>query len=304
VVGAHVDHLGLGWPDVHSGDEGKLHPGADDNASGVAVLLELAALLSRELEPRRSIVFVAFTAEEWGLRGSRHYVEAMTRWPASEIMTMINLDTVGRLGEDKITVFGTGSATEWVHIVRGIGFTTGIEAKSVADDLGGSDQKSFLEAGVPAVQVFSGAHEDYHRPTDLPADIDAGGMVKVAAFVREALVYLSEREEPLTSTLSGSAEPTVVAPPTSSGRRVSLGTLPEFSFPGPGVKIADVRPDTPAQAAGLLPGDLILSIDGEDVADVRGYAGILGRHDPGDTIRIRVSREGDQLEVEATLVAR
>ena len=79
---------------------------------------------------------------------------------------MINLDTVGRLGEGKITVFGTGSATEWVHIVRGIGFTTGIEAKSVADDLGGSDQKSFLEAGVPAVQVFSGAHEDYHRPTD------------------------------------------------------------------------------------------------------------------------------------------
>jgi len=302
IGGTHVAHLGRGWPDVRSGDEGKIHPGADDNASGVAVLLELASLLGRELEPERSVVFVAFTGEEWGLRGSRRYVEAMKRWPVSEAMAMINLDTVGRLEDKKITVFGTGSATEWIHIVMGIGFTTGVQAESVADDLGGSDQKSFTEAGLPAVQIFSGAHEDYHRPSDRAESIDPAGLVKIATFVREAVVYLSERENPLTSTLS--AEAPSAPPAASSGRRVSLGTLPEFSFPGPGVRIASVMPGTPAEAAGLLAGDLIVAIDDEEIADVRAYAGVLRRHEPGDTIRIRVSRADEQLEVVATLVAR
>jgi hypothetical protein len=306
VIGAHIDHLGRGWPDVREGAEGQLHPGADDNASGVAVLLELAELLGRELEPQRSVVFAAFTAEEWGLRGSRHYVETAERWPASEMMAMLNLDTVGRLNDQKITVFGTGNATEWIHIVMGIGFTTGIQATSVPDDLGGSDQKSFTDRGVPAVQIFSGAHGDYHRPSDRIESIDAAGLVKVATFVREALVYLSEREDPLTSTLkverSKAAAPTPA--PAPSGRRVSLGTLPEFSFPGPGVKIEQVMPGTPAERAGLKPGDLIVAIDDEEVADVRAYSGILRAHVPGDTIRIRVLRDGEEVEVEAQLVAR
>jgi hypothetical protein len=304
VLGAHYDHLGRGWPDVRSGEGGKIHPGADDNASGVAVMLELADLLGRELEPRRTLLFAAFTAEEWGLKGSRHYVEAMRRWPAAKAMGMINLDTVGRLGDGEITVLGTGSASEWIHIVRGIGFTTGVEAQSVADDLGGSDQKSFLDAGVPAIQTFTGAHEDYHRPGDAVEHIDPAGMVKVATFVREAAVYLTEREDPMTWALA-SAEParrpSGAAP---SGRKVSLGTLPDFAFAGPGVKIDRVMPDTPAQAAGLEAGDLIVAIDGEEIRDLRHYAGILRERSPGDRIEIRLSRDGRELTVEATLVAR
>jgi len=307
VLGAHLDHLGHGWPDVRQGAEGMLHPGADDNASGVAVMLELAELLGRELRPSRDVVFAAFTAEEWSLRGSRHFVEHDTRWPLEKMMAMLNLDTVGRLHEQKITVFGTGNATEWVHIVMGIGFTTGIQAKSVSDDLGGSDQKSFTDRGVPAVQIFSGAHEDYHRPSDRVESIDAAGLVKVATFAREALVYLSERESPMTSKLE--AQPgDSAAPPTPSsspsGRRVSLGTLPDFAFPGPGVKVVEVLPGTPAEKAGLEPGDLIVTIDGDDIADVRAYAGILRAHEPGDTVRIRVVRYGEEIEVEAVLVAR
>jgi hypothetical protein len=304
VVGAHIDHLGRGWPDVRTGEEGKLHPGADDNASGVAVMLEVAQLLGQELEPSRSVVFVAFNGEEWKLRGSKHYVETARHLPVSKILAMVNLDTVGRLNDEKITVFGTGSATEWIHIVMGIGFTTGIEARSVAIDLGGSDQKSFTDAGVPAVQIFSGAHEDYHRPGDSADKIDTAGMVKVAVFVREAVVYLAEREQPMTSTLSaGEDKPDTPAAPTS-GRRVSLGTLPEFSFPGPGVKVNSVMPGTPAEKAGLQPGDLILAIDDEEIADVRAYSGVLKLHAPGDTIRIRLVRDGEELELEATLVAR
>jgi len=188
--------------------------------------------------------------------------------------------------------------------VMGIGFTTGIEARSVSDDLGGSDQKSFTDAGVPAVQVFSGAHEDYHRPSDTPDAIDAAGMVKVAAFTREALVYLAERETPLTSTLTRGGTGSSASAAPSSGRRVSLGTLPEFSFPGPGVRVADVMSGTPAEKAGLQPGDLILAIDDEEIADVRGYSDLLKSRAPGDVIRIRLMRSGEELELEATLVER
>jgi len=303
VLGAHYDHLGRGWPDVRAGDEGEIHPGADDNASGIAVLLELATVLGRELQPERTLVFAAFTAEEWGLRGSRHYVETMKRWPVDKAMAMINLDTVGRLGEKKLTVFGTGTATEWTHIVRGICFTTGIQADAVTDDPGGSDQRSFVAAGLPAVQIFSGAHEDYHRPSDTVDAIDTAGLVKVATFVREAVVYLSERESPLTSTLSASAAP---RQPTrsSSSRRVSLGTMPDFAFPGPGVKVSQVMPGTPAEAAGLKAGDLLVAIDDDDVADIRGYSDILRNHEPGDTIRLRVVRDGEEIELEAQLAAR
>ncbi|UCF66619.1 MAG: M20/M25/M40 family metallo-hydrolase [Acidobacteriota bacterium] len=305
VLGAHYDHLGRGWPSVRQQEKGKIHPGADDNASGVAVLLELADVLGRDLKPPRSIVFVAFSAEEWDLRGSRHYVEAMDKWPVSEAIAMINLDTVGRLHGQKIKVFGTASASEWPHIVRGIGFTTGVQAESVADDLGGSDQKSFHEAGVPAVQIFSGGHEDYHRSSDTADKIDAEGLVDVATFVREALVYLSERERPLSSALTGSDVAAAGTGPAASGeRRVSLGTLPDFTFAGPGVKIERVMPDTPAAKAGLAAGDLILAIDGQQIGDVRAYSEVLKSKQPGQTIRIQLSRKGELLTLEATLVAR
>jgi hypothetical protein len=302
VIGAHYDHLGRGWPEARTGAAGQIHPGADDNASGVAVLLELAELLGRDAAPARTIVFAAFTAEEWALRGSRHYVESIQRWPVSDAIAMINLDTVGRLGGGTLSVLGTGSASEWVHIVRGVGFTTGVAAQSIADDPGGSDQKSFVAAGVPAVQLFTGGHQDYHRPSDTADRVDAEGLVKVATFAREALGYLSEREHPLTP--EGVEPPADGAGSTAGGRSVSLGTLPEFAFEGPGVKVEKIMPGTPAEAAGLRPGDLIVAIDDEPVESVRAYSDLLKSRQPGDTITIRLVRDGAELTLEATLVAR
>ena len=217
VLGAHLDHLGTGWPDVHAGDEGKVHPGADDNASGVAVLLELARVLAAGERPPRTVVFIAFTGEEAGRLGSKHYVAHPVR-PLANMEGMINLDTVGRLGAQKITALGTGTATEWQHIFRGASFVTGVESRSVPESIESSDQVSFTEQNVPAVQIFTAAHADYHRPSDTADKIDVAGLAKVAAFVREGIAYLAERPEPLTNTIKPAARRRAAAFAADSGR--------------------------------------------------------------------------------------
>jgi hypothetical protein len=230
VVGAHYDHLGLGWPDVRRGNEGKIHHGADDNASGVAVLIELARVLNQSMKPDRTLVFVAFTGEESGKKGSKYYVANDKTYPVEQCIGMINLDTVGRLEKKKLLILGAGSAREWDHIFRGAGFVTGVEIESVSEELDSSDQKSFQEAGVPAVQLFSGPHLDYHRPTDTKDKIDPDGLVKVASVAKEALEYLVGREGPLSSSLRGDRGGDEGL--ERSTRRVSLGTLPDFAFRG------------------------------------------------------------------------
>ena len=313
---AHYDHLGLGWPDVHKGDEGKLHPGADDNGSGVAVLLELAKAIASGEKPQRTLVFVAFAGEEAGLLGSRHYVEHPA-FPLEKTIGVINLDTVGRLFDRKLSVLATGSASEWQHIFRGAGFVTGVEGRMIPDGLESSDQKSFLDKGVPAVQVLTDPHADYHRPGDTADKIDGPGLVKVATFVREGVVYLGERPEPLTNTIASmkgaapaasvSAAPagggTPGAPP-AQGRRVSFGTMPDFAFAGPGVKVAGVTPGSPAEKAGVREGDVLLRVDGRDVTDLRAFSDILRGLTPGQTVKAVVSRAGAQLPLEVTVVER
>ncbi len=302
IVSAHYDHLGTGWPDVHKGDEGKIHYGADDNASGVAVMLELAALLKKTIEPERTIVFVAFTGEESGLLGSKHYVAAYKTYPAVKAIGVLNLDTVGRLGKGKIQVIGSGSAKEWKHIFMGSSFVTGIESEMVTQDLVSSDQAAFVAADVPGVQFFSGAHTDYHRPTDTADKIDAAGLVKVATFVREATVYLTEREEPMT--FSGSAKKEVPAMQKPGGRRASTGTMPDFAFSGEGVRVASVGDGSPADKAGLKTGDIIVEFGGVMVKNLREYSNELKKYKPGDTVEIVVDRNGRKLKKKITLSAR
>ena len=300
VLSAHYDHLGWGWPDVRESERGLLHPGADDNASGVAVLLEIAQLLSDQLRPDRNLLFVAFSGEEWGLRGSRHFVRHSDQWPTDQMMAAVNLDSVGRLEGREILVLGGSSASEWVHIARGVCFTTGISSKLVADDLGSSDQRSFIEAGVPAVQIFAGAHPDYHRSSDTADKIDVAGLIQVASFVRETIVYLSERETPLTSTLGSSP---VSAPNRSapSGRRASLGTVPDFAFSGDGVRVESVVPDSAAAEAGIQAGDILVGLGGIKLADLRSYADALAELEPGDTVEVEVLRAGRSVRLSATL---
>jgi hypothetical protein len=186
VVGAHYDHLGLGLGDGGLAiNKGKVHPGADDNASGVAVMLELAKVLNADFAPQRSIVFVAFTGEETGKLGSEHYVKNPGQYQVGKAMGMVNLDTVGRLGDGKILVLGGDSAEEWIHIYRGAGYVTGVDLQVVKKSIDASDHLSFIDAGVPATQLFTGAHVGYHKPSDTVDKIDPGGLVKVAAVAKQ-----------------------------------------------------------------------------------------------------------------------
>ncbi|MCU0723494.1 MAG: M20/M25/M40 family metallo-hydrolase, partial [Planctomycetes bacterium] len=305
VVCAHYDHLGRGWPDVHEGDAGKVHPGADDDASGVAVLLELAEILGKNLKPDRTLVFAAFTGEESGLQGSRRYVKNAGAHPASGILGALNLDTVGRLGAGKILVIDGGSAREWRFVFMGCGYVTGVESEMAAEGIASGDQAAFLEAGVPAVQLFTGAHGDTHRPSDTADKIDGAGLAKVASFAREAVLFLASRPEPLTFQGAGATVPKPPAGPGAGGeRRATTGCMPDFAFKGPGVRVASVGKDSPAEKAGLAAGDVIVRIAGKEVPGLREYSEALKAFKPGDEVEIAFLRDGTERKLTLTLTAR
>jgi len=302
VLSAHYDHLGLGWPDTKDGNKGKIHNGADDNASGVAVMLELARNLGKSMEPARSVVFAAFTAEEAGLLGARNYVENMQRYPVGKVMGNLNIDTVGRLGDNKLLVLGSSSAREWKFIFMGASFVTGVETEMPTQDIDSSDQIAFIEAGIPAVQFFAGASPDYHKPTDTADKLDYNGLVKVASIVREGVEYLSERPEPME--FKGSISKSSGAKPAEGERSVATGLMPDFAFSGEGVAIGAVGDDTPAKNAGLMKGDVITAINGTKVADLRAYSGMLKQFAPGDAIDVTYTRDGAEQTTSLTLKAR
>jgi acetylornithine deacetylase/succinyl-diaminopimelate desuccinylase-like protein len=301
VVGAHYDHLGLGWPDVRDGNAGKVHPGADDNASGVAVLLELARVLKDGPAPDRSIVFVAFTGEEANRLGSRHYLQAVGDEGAGAMVGMLNLDTVGRLGDGPLYAIGAGSAREWAHILRGAGYLSGVTVTVVEEPLDSSDQVSFIEAGIPAVQLFSGAHADYHRPSDTLDSIDPSGLVGVASVARHTIDHLAGRDGRLTAAVAGSA---AVTAEHRTARRAALGTVPDFAYRGEGVRLAGVNPGSPAESAGLREGDVLTAVNGTIVQTLGGYADFLRRLDPGDPVEIRYVRNGEARTVDTRAVKR
>ena len=224
----------------------------------------------------------------------------MKKYPADKIIGVLNLDTVGRLEGKKLLVLNSSSAREWKFIFMGVGYVTGVEAEMITQELDASDQVSFIEAGVPAVQLFSGPHSDYHRPSDTPDKIDATGLVKVATFARETILYLAERPEPLH--FSGSSQP--AARPRGPGRKVSTGSVPDFTYNGEGVRIASLAPDSPAQKAGLKAGDIIIQVDDQSVANMRDYAAALKKYRPGDKASILFLRDGKKMKTTIEFQAR
>jgi hypothetical protein len=296
VVGAHYDHLGT----LASREEKEqIYYGADDNASGVAVMLELARLLGEAPAPGRSIIFVAFTGEESGRGGSKYFLDHLQDYPKSKMMGMLNLDTVGRLGNNNLLILGSGSAKEWEHIFKGVGFMTGVGIRLVSEELDSSDQKSFQEAGIPAVQLFSGPHPDYHKPSDTAEKIDGAGLVKVASVAKEVIGYLAERQEPLTVSITSDQKP---ASDLKQERKVSFGIIPDFGYQGSGCRVSGVVQGSPAERAGLREGDIITGFNAQVVNKLKDFSDILKALNPGDTVTLTFLREGREMKAEGAVI--
>ena len=300
VISAHYDHLGLGWPDVHKGDEGKIHYGADDNASGVATIIELAHSMAKTVKPKRTIVFLACTAEEAGLIGSRYFVAHSNDHFNGEIFANVNIDTDGSLFDKKLMVLNGNTAREWKFIFMGTDYTTGIKTEVIEQELDASDQFAFIEKGIPGIQLFTGATENYHRPSDVFEKIDGKGMVKVAIVTKEVLVYLADREEPMNYTgKSHTVKKTTEKP--KANRRVSTGTIPDFAHKGKGIKVGSVIGGSAGEKAGLQAEDIIIEFDGVEITDLKQYSDLLKKYQPENIVDLKILRKGEEKVLSLTL---
>jgi hypothetical protein len=320
VIGAHYDHLGRGGEGSLASRDAEVHHGADDNASGVAGMLELARIFSKERErPRRTIIFIAFSGEEEGLLGSSFYVNHPLR-PLAQNVAMINLDMIGRLKEDKLIVGGVGTARQWREIIERANLHAGFSPPPVAtggtgegeamprplaltlneDGYGPSDHASFYAKQVPVLFFWTGTHEDYHKPSDTADKINYAGEARIISFAAAVLSSIDESAERPAYTVARSEQAG-----RSMGFRVYLGTIPNYSDSTTGLVLDGVRDDSPAAKAGLKAGDRIVKMAGRDVRNVYDYTYALGEMKPGQEYEVELVRPGGQtLKLKITPAAR
>jgi hypothetical protein len=339
VIGAHYDHLGFGGQGSLLPGSTDIHNGADDNASGTSALLHVAERVARAGPQERSIIFMAFTAEETGLIGSARFVED-ERAPVDRIIAMINLDMVGRIRNDMLYVGGGGTAAPFEAMLEEIDADSPLQMKSMGrGGRGPSDHASFSRKKIPVLFLFSGLHEDYHRPTDTADKINYDGIAEVvsvasklvariAAMPREQYVDKYDAEgtnvnigqdpsarrgrrattQPTTdATTQPSTAPSagVSDDQAPSPRRVRLGVMPDMTSGDSvdGVRITGTSPNTPAARAGLQDGDVITRIGDYPIQNLFDLQEALARIDAGKSIILKVKRDGKEIEVPVTLTA-
>jgi hypothetical protein len=297
VIGAHYDHLGEGGNRSSLAPaEAAVHNGADDNASGVSVVLSAARAFAAGPRPARSVLFIAFTGEESGLLGSAYFVAHPTI--AGRMRAMINLDMVGRLGAGPLIVYGVDTADEWRSLVEQAASRAGIAIATRGEGYGPSDHTSFYTKDIPVLHLFTNTHGDYHKPTDDADKIDAAGLEKVTKMVVDLTSAAAARPAQLTLR-RGAGQPPSATP--SGGSGTYLGSVPDFTPVDRGVKLSGVTPGSPADKAGVRAGDILVGMGTLDVADLQGLTDALRAHKPGDTVPLRVIRDGKPLTVEVTL---
>ncbi len=296
VLGAHYDHLGMGGEGSSSRkrDTVAVHNGADDNASGVAGVLEIAEkLIAQKDELKRNFVFVFFSAEEMGLLGSKYFVEN-TSVEVSDIIAMVNLDMIGRMKADSsIQIGGTGTSLETKDILNDINADFHFKIAMSDAGYGPSDHASFYAKDIPVFFISSGAHPDYHTPDDDLELLNIDGIKMIANFASEILFSISEKENKLTFQEAG--------PKTNSGGgrnyKVTLGIMPDFtSTENKGLGVDFVSPGRPAENGGVKKGDLIIAIDGKPIKNIYEYMYRMEKYNVGDRITVTVKR-GEKEEV-------
>ncbi len=303
VVGAHFDHLGREPQSSLDPDAGSaIRPGADDNASGTAVVLELARTLAAN-PPRRSVVFVLFSGEELGLLGSLHFV-SNAPVALDSVQAMVNFDMVGRLRNDRLIVYGTGTAAEMPVLVDSANIGAApLTLATVPDGFGPSDHASFYAKGIPVLHLFTDLHEEYHRSTDVASTVNVPGTERVARYAERITRLLADRRDRLTPIQVAAR---TVASGSSSGAAVYFGSIPDMAATEgvKGLRLTGVSAGSPADRAGLKGGDLIVMFDGKPVSDLYDYTDALRARKPGDVVEVIAMRDGERRTFSATLGAR
>lgn len=306
VIGAHYDHLGYGEEGSLDPDSRVPHVGADDNASGTAVLLSLANWARLAMwqpvfdihENTHNLVFCAFTGEESGLLGSAHFVQDPPV-PFETIEAMVNMDMVGRMRDSSLVVMGAGTATEWGSLLEALAARHAIRLRTTEDGYGPSDHSSFYKRDVPVLALFTGAHRDYHRPSDTWDRINADGLVRVEAFARDLLASMDEL--PAVTYRKAAADETVGRIRGGGGYGAYLGTIPDYVKTEGGVLLSGVREGGPADEAGIRGGDTVIKFDGVQIDNIYDYTYALRSRKPGQTVRVTVLRDGGEVDLTVTL---
>jgi len=307
VIGGHYDHVGYGYVGgARPGNVGQLHPGADDNASGTAGVILLAEMLKEAYgalpdgAEARSVLFLAFTAEEMGLLGAEHFVKN-TPIPPERIDAMLNLDMVGRVKDQEVEVYGVGTAEGFTDIIQPALDRSRLRIKKTASGIGPSDHSVFHRAGLPVLHFFSGTHPDYHAPSDTFEKVNYEDGVRVLRLIADIAQTLATRADGLAYVRTAGERP---RGPGRTNAKVRLGIMPgDYSESEVGVLVGDVTPDTSAALGGMKAGDRIVRWGGTDLKDIRDMMGRLSTHNPGDVVEMVVIRDGAEVPLRVTLMA-
>ncbi len=292
IIGAHYDHLGMGGEgSLHRGKP-EIHNGADDNASGVAMMLHLAKMLQDKEAPKNNnYLFIAFSGEEEGLLGSNYFTKNPTI-DLGKVSYMLNMDMVGRLNDEKtLAVYGTGTSPIFKEVVnKNPGDLKIVEKES---GVGPSDHTSFYLVNIPVLHFFTGQHEDYHKPSDDWEKVNFEGMRTVSNFIYQIITDLDRRGKPFFQKTKNESE---VVPDF----KVTLGVVPDYLFDGKGMRIDGVSEDKPAQRAGMQKGDVVVKMGEYDVTDMMSYMKSLSKFEKGQTAIVTIERNGEKKELTVT----
>jgi len=307
IVGAHYDHLGFGGEGSLSPDSREVHNGADDNASGGAALIEIARTIIGGESLDRTALFIAFTGEEKGLWGSGHFVRDPTV-DLSNSVGMLNLDMVGRMDGDALTIFGFGTAQEWDQVVdeANLDLDQPLDISKAPDGYGPSDHSSFYGEGIPVLHLFTGTHEDYHRPSDDWQLINSSGLDRVVALTAGIVEQLADGgNNSVTLTPIQQPAPSQTSSPSSSSTSgygsAYLGTIPDMTPNDRGLRLTGVREGSPADQGGLRAGDVVVEFDGTAIGDIYAYTYALQAKKPGDEVTIIVQRGEERVPLRVVL---
>jgi hypothetical protein len=291
VIGAHYDHLGYGIEgSLYRGEKKAIHNGADDNASGVAGLIELARILKSSDLKSNNYLFIAFSGEEMGLLGSNHLVKHFP-FPVSQVNYMINMDMIGRLKPEEpvLIINGTGTSPEWNKVLASINIE-GLKTKTTESGVGPSDHTSFYLQNIPVLHFFSGTHNDYHKPDDDEYKINYPGQKNIISYILKVISGLDQKGKiAFTKTNDSSNE-------DAPRFKVTLGVVPDYAFDQEGMRIDGVSDGKPAQKAGLHAGDIVIQIGEHKVVDMMSYMKALGKFAKGDKTKVKVKRGEEILE--------